>query len=169
MLLNCGIGERLFRVPWIARRSNQSILKEISPEYSLEELMLQLKHQYFFHLMRRTDSLEKTWCAAVLRVAKSWTRLSDWSELNWTVSSLEKCWLTFANWPIANWLWPIIIELSILLLSCEFSLYTVGKSLCQILLLFYWLFLTSFGGIICSIFFFLICTESKILGSPKTS
>ena len=48
------------RVPWIARRSNQSILKEVSPEYSLEGLMLKLKLQYFVHLMRRTDSLEKT-------------------------------------------------------------------------------------------------------------
>jgi len=51
---------RLLRVTWIARRSNQSILKEISPEYSLEELMLKLKLQYFDHLMQRTDSLEKT-------------------------------------------------------------------------------------------------------------
>ena len=51
---------RLLRVPWIARRSNQSILKEISPEYSLEGLMLKLKRQYFGHLMRRADSLEKT-------------------------------------------------------------------------------------------------------------
>ena len=50
---------RLLRVPWTARRSSQSILKEISPEYSLEGLMLKLKHQYFNHLMR-TDSLEKT-------------------------------------------------------------------------------------------------------------
>ena len=51
---------RLLRVPWTARRSNQSILKEISPEYSLEGLMLKLKLQYFGHLMWRTDSLEKT-------------------------------------------------------------------------------------------------------------
>ena len=51
---------RLLRVPWIARRSNQSILKEISPQYSLERLMLKLKLQYLGHLMRRTDSLEKT-------------------------------------------------------------------------------------------------------------
>ena len=51
---------RLLRVPWTARRSNQSILKEISPEYLLEELMLKLKLQYFGHLMRRTDSFEKT-------------------------------------------------------------------------------------------------------------
>ena len=48
------------RVPWTARRSNQSILKEISPEYSLEAMMLKLKLQYFGHLMRRTDSFEKT-------------------------------------------------------------------------------------------------------------
>ena len=48
------------RVPWTAKRSNQSILKEISPEYSLEGLMMKLKLQYFGHLMRRTDSLEKT-------------------------------------------------------------------------------------------------------------
>ena len=51
---------RLLGVPWTARRSNQSILKEISPEYSLEGLMLKLKLQYFGHLIRRTDSLEKT-------------------------------------------------------------------------------------------------------------
>ena len=51
---------RLLRVPWTARRSNQSILKEISPEYSLEELMLKLKLQFFGYMMRRTDSLEKT-------------------------------------------------------------------------------------------------------------
>ena len=59
MLLNCGVGEDL-RVPWTARRSNQSILKEISPECSLERLMLKLKLQHFGLMMRRTDSLEKT-------------------------------------------------------------------------------------------------------------
>ena len=59
MLLNYGVGEDL-RVPWTARRSNQSILKEITPEYSLEGLMLKLKLQYFVHLMQRTDLLEKT-------------------------------------------------------------------------------------------------------------
>ena len=51
---------RLLRIPWIARRSNQSIIKEINPEYSLEGLMLKLKLQYFGHLMRRTGSFEKT-------------------------------------------------------------------------------------------------------------
>ena len=60
MLLNYGVGEESLRVPWTARRSNQSILKEISPGLSLEEMMLKLKLQYFGHLMRRVDSLEKT-------------------------------------------------------------------------------------------------------------
>ena len=55
MLLNCGVGEDS-RVPWTARRSNQSILKEIRPEYSVQGLILKLKLQYFGHLMRRTDS-----------------------------------------------------------------------------------------------------------------
>ena len=73
---------RLLRVPWSAKRSNQSILKEISPEYSLEGLMLKLKFQYFDHLMQRMDSLGKlqelvmdreTWHAAVLGVEKSHT------------------------------------------------------------------------------------------------
>ena len=59
MLSNCGAGEDL-RVPWTASRSNQSILKEINPEYSLEGLLLKLKFQYFGHLMQKVDSLEKT-------------------------------------------------------------------------------------------------------------
>ena len=59
MLLNCGAGEDL-RVPWTAKRSNQSVLKETNPEYSLEGLMLKLKLLYSGHLMRRADSMEKT-------------------------------------------------------------------------------------------------------------
>ena len=60
MLLNYGVKRRLLRVPWTARRSNQSILKEISLGYSLEGLMLKLKLEYFGHLMQRVDSFEKT-------------------------------------------------------------------------------------------------------------
>ena len=62
---------RLLRVPWTAKRSNQSILEEISPEYSLERLMLKLKLQYFGHLMQRTDSLEKT---LILGKIEGWRR-----------------------------------------------------------------------------------------------
>ena len=70
---------RLFRVPWTARRSNQSILKEISPKYSLEGLMLKLKLQYFGHLMRRTDSLART-----LMLGKiEGRRRRGWQKMRW--------------------------------------------------------------------------------------
>ena len=124
---------KLLRVPWTARRSNQSILKEITPGISLEVMMLYLKLQYFGHLMWRVNSLEKTlmlagiggrrrrgrqrvrwldditdsmdvslselrelvmgretWRAAIHGIAKGWTRLSDWAELNWML----KTWLS---------------------------------------------------------------------------
>ena len=93
MLSNCGEDSnwrRLLRVSWTARRSNQLILKEINPEYSLKGLMLKLKLQYIGHLMGRADSLDmnlsklpeivkdrEAWCPAVHGVAKSRTRLSD--------------------------------------------------------------------------------------------
>ena len=70
---------RLFRVPWTARRSNQSILKEISPEYSLEGLMLKLKLQYFGHLMRRTDLLEKTLMLGKIEGG----RRKGWQRMRW--------------------------------------------------------------------------------------
>ena len=63
---------RLLRVPWTSRKSNQSILKEISPEYSLEGLLLKLKLQYFGHLMRRADSFEKTLILEKLRAGGEW-------------------------------------------------------------------------------------------------
>ena len=78
IVLNCGVGE-LLRVPWTARISNQSILKEISPEYLLEGLMLKLKLQYFGYLMRRTDSLEKT-----LMLGKTeGRRRKGWQRMRW--------------------------------------------------------------------------------------
>ena len=93
MLLNYGVGEDL-RVPWNARRSNQSILKEISPEYTLERLMLKLKLQYFGHLMRRTDSLEKT-----LMLGKTvGRRRREWQRMRWT-------WWTWV-WALSgSWWW----------------------------------------------------------------
>ena len=92
MLLNCGVGEDL-RVPWSARRSNQSILEEISPEYSLEGLMLKLKLQYFGHLRQRTDSLKKT---LMLRKTeggrrRGWQRMRQLNGItNWIDLSLSK-------------------------------------------------------------------------------
>ena len=94
MLLNCGVGEDS-RVPWTARRSNQSILKEISPEYSLEGLMLKLKLQYFGYHMGTADSLEKTLMLGKIEGG----RRRGWQRMGWlddiTTSknmSLSKLW-----------------------------------------------------------------------------
>ena len=81
---------RLLRVPWTARRSNQSILKEISPEYSLEGLMLKLKLQYFGHLMGRTDSLEET---LMLGKLESWKRRRSSGWDGWMASPTQWTWI----------------------------------------------------------------------------
>ena len=89
---------RLLRVPWTARRSNQSILKEISPECSLEGIMLKLKLQYFGHLMRRVDSLEKTLMLGGIggrrrrgRQRMRWLKLTSWT---WVWVNSESWWWT---------------------------------------------------------------------------
>ena len=74
---------RLLRVPWTARRSNQSILKEISPEYSLEGLMLKLKLQYFCHLMQRADSFENTQCLERSSPPPEGRRRRGWQRMRW--------------------------------------------------------------------------------------
>ena len=88
---------RLLRVPWTARRSNQSILKEISPEYSLEWLMLELKLQFFGHFMRRADSFEKTLMLGKIEGGRSrgWQRMRWWmaSPTQWTW-----VWAGSGNW-----------------------------------------------------------------------
>ena len=80
---------RLLRVPWTARRSNQSILKEISPEYSLEGLMLKLKLQSFGHLMQRTDSLERPWCWERLKAGREGEDRWD----GWMMSLTQCTWV----------------------------------------------------------------------------
>ena len=95
MLLNCGVGRRLLRVPWTVRRSNQSILKEISPEYSLRRLVVKLKLQYFGHLMRRADSLEKTLMLGKIegRRRRGWQRMRCLDGItDSTDMSLSKLW-----------------------------------------------------------------------------
>ena len=89
---------RLLRVPWTARRSNQSILKEISPEYSLEQLMPKLKLQYFGYLIQRTDSLEKTLMLGKIEVGEGDDRWDGWmaslTQWTWVWASSGSWWWT---------------------------------------------------------------------------
>ena len=90
---------RLLRVPWTARRSNQSILKEISPKYSLEGLILKLKLQYFGHLMQRTDSLEKT---PMLGKIAGRRRGNDRGRDGWMALPTQWTWVWVSS---RNWWW----------------------------------------------------------------
>ena len=90
---------RLLRVPWTARRPNQSILKQVSPECSLEGLMLKLKLQYFGHLMQRADSFEKT---LMLGKFDSWRRGNDRGWDDWMASSTQWTWVWVNS---GSWWW----------------------------------------------------------------
>ena len=143
MPLNCGNWRRLLRVPWTAGRSNQSILKEINPEYSLEGLVLKLKLEYFGHLMQSTESLEKTLMLGKIesRKRRGWQRMRCWmvspTRWTWVWASSGSWWWTGKpgvfqsmgsqrvghNWVTElNWtdcLWTALTKNAALSLRCE--------------------------------------------------
>ena len=88
---------RFLRVPWTARRSNQSVLKEISPKYSLEGLMLKLKLQYFGQVMWRTDSFEKTWCWERLKVGGE-GNCTGWVGWRASLTQWTGVWVNSRSW-----------------------------------------------------------------------
>ena len=152
MFLNCGVGEDSWDSPWTARRSNQSILKEISPGCSLEGLMLKLKLQYFGHLMRRVDSWKRLWCweglgaggegddggwdgwmASPTRWTWVWVNSGSWW---WTgrpgvlqfmgSQRVGEDWVTELNWTELNW-YPY--EPRITFLECNGKKETLWKEI----------------------------------------
>ena len=142
---------RLLRVPWMARRSNQSILKEINPEYSLEGLILKLKLWYFSHLMWRTDSLEKTLMLGKIegrrRRGQQKMRWESASPILWTwvwassrswwwtgkpgvlqsmgLQSVGHNWATELNWTELCWIFVTVCRLSLVAVSLGYSLAAV--------------------------------------------
>ena len=98
MLLNCGVGEDSWRLPWAALRSNQSILKEISPEYSFEGVMLKLKLQYFGHPMQRTTHWKRPWCWERLKTGEGDNRGWD----GWMASPTQWAWTWVSS---GSWWW----------------------------------------------------------------
>ena len=141
---------RLFRVPWIARKSNQSILKEISPEYSLEELMLKLKLYYFVHLMQRANSLEKIlmlgkiegrrrsgqqrmrWLYGItdsmnMSLHKLQELVKDRKDWRVAACGVSKTWTQLSNWTITTKITRTILEFTMVKMASKRSKNKINK------------------------------------------